>query len=276
MTKQTKPRKKYLLFTALLAAVTTVYCNYSLEAETWTVQSRKLPAAFDGFRIALLTDLHGAEFGPENRQLLETVRQCRPDLIAISGDLADEDTSMEILPPLLQSLKDIAPVYFVTGNHEWVRADTEAVLAQIAACGVTVLRNGYVTMERNGQTLVLAGTEDPNGYADMETPAQLMARIRREQGQEAYVIMLYHRNDALTMWSELGPELLLCGHGHGGVIRLPGVGGLLGVDRRFFPKNCEGLYRERDTTMAVSRGLGGLRLWNPPHLPVIELRCAGK
>ena len=273
MAKKTKQRKKYLLFTALLAAVTAVYCNYSLETETWTVCSGKLPAAFDGLRIALLTDLHGAEFGAGNQRLLEAVKESKPSVIAISGDLADEHTKLQILPPLLQGLTELAPVYYVTGNHEWVREDTEAVLRQIADCGVTVLRNEYVVLERDGQKLILAGTEDPNGYADMETPEHFMQRIRTEQGEDAYVVMLYHRNDSLRLWSELGADLVLAGHGHGGVIRLPVVGGLLGVDRRFFPKDCEGLYRQGGTTLAVSRGLGGLRLWNPPQLPVIELRA---
>lgn len=272
MAKKTKQRKKYLLLTALLAAVTAVYCNYSLETQTWAVCSGRLPAAFGGLRIALLTDLHGAEFGVGNRRLLEAVKESKPSVIAICGDLADEHTKLQMLPPLLRGLTEIAPVYYVTGNHEWVREDTETVLRQIADCGVTVLRNEYAVLERDGQKLILAGTEDPNGYADMETPAQFMQRIRAEQGENAYVVMLYHRNDSIDLWSALGTDLVLAGHGHGGVIRLPFVGGLLGVNRRFFPKDCEGLYRQGRTTLAVSRGLGGLRLWNPPQLPVIELR----
>ena len=98
-----------------------------------------------------------------------------------------------------------------------------------------------------------------------------MARIR--QDGDPYVVMLYHRNDALDLWAGLQADLVLSGHGHGGVIRLPVIGGLLGVDRKFFPKNAEGLYQAGRTTLAVSRGIGGLRLWNPPHLPTIVLRA---
>lgn len=266
-----KKRKNSVLVLALAAVLATVYCNFSLDLEDWTVSSARLPAAFDGLRVTLLTDLHGAEYGRDSQRLLDAVARSHPDLIAISGDLADEATSLDMLDPLLRGLVQLAPTYYVTGNHEWVRDDTEALLDQIAACGVTVLRNEYVVLEREGQSIVLAGTEDPNGYRDMETPSHFMERIRAEQGEDAYVLMLYHRNNSLALWSALGADLVLAGHGHGGVIRLPFVGGLLGVDRQLFPDDCEGLYTQGRTTLAVSRGVGGLRLWNRPHLPTIVL-----
>lgn len=272
----TKKRRKTWMALALAAILATLYCNYALDLEDWTVCSPLLPTAFDGLRVTLLTDLHGAEYGKNSERLLDAVARSAPDLIAISGDLADEYTDLEMLDPLLKGLTALAPTYYVTGNHEWVRDDTEILLDRIAACGVTVLRNDYVVLTREGQSMVLAGTEDPNGYADMETPEHLMERIRAGQGEDAYVLMLYHRNDSLEMWSALGADLVLAGHGHGGVIRLPFVGGLLGVDRRLFPDNCEGLYTQGRTTLAVSRGLGGVRLWNRPHLPTVVLTREGQ
>ena len=271
-----KKRRKFLAAAALTAVLAAVYCNFVLDPEEWQVASARLPEAFDGLRVTLLTDLHGSQFGSGNENLLAAVRASEPDLIAISGDLADEDTDRTMLDPLLKGLAAIAPTYYVTGNHEWSRSDTEDLLDQIAACGVTVLRNQYLTLERDGQILVLAGTEDPNGYRDMETPAHLVARIRQEVGGDPYILMLYHRNDALDLWSGLDVDLVLAGHGHGGVIRLPVVGGLLGVDREFFPDDCEGLYTCGRTTLAVSRGLGGIRLWNRPHLPTIVLRSTAE
>lgn len=271
-----KKRRRPLLLLALAAAVAALYCNFSLDLEDWHVSSPLIPPAFEGLRITLLTDLHGAQFGTDSRRLLDAVAQSSPDLIAISGDLADEATNLDILDPLLEGLAGIAPTYYVTGNHEWVRKDTEALLDRIAQCGVTVLRNDYEVLERDGQSIVLAGAEDPNGYRDMETPAHLVERIRANQGQDAYVVMLYHRNNSLDLWSELGTDLVLAGHGHGGVIRLPFVGGLLGVDRRLFPDDCEGLYTQGRTTLAVSRGLGGARLWNRPHLPTVVLTREGE
>ena len=266
-----KKRRKLWAAAALTAVLAALYCNYALEAEDWTVTSARLPAAFDGLRITLLTDIHGTQYGPDSGRLLKAVAGSRPDLIAISGDLADEATNLSSLEPLVTGLAALAPTYFVTGNHEWVRRDTEAVLDQLEAWGVTVLRNSYVTLEREGQTLVMAGVEDPNGYRDMEQPAQFLDRLRREVPGDPYVVMLCHRNNTLDLWASLEADLVLAGHGHGGVIRLPFVGGLLSVDRTLFPQDCEGLYTRGRTTLAVSRGLGGVRLWNRPHLPTLVL-----
>lgn len=267
-----KNRKKHMLAAALLAALASVHAGCTVEVEEWFVYSRRLPTAFDGFRIVLLTDLHGTEFGPGSSRLLEAVELAMPDLIAISGDLADEATKTAMLEPLLQGLCAIAPTCFVTGNHEWVREDTEQLLAQLQAWGVTVLRNDFFTISRGESSVTVVGAEDPNGYADMEQPAELMARLRQAKGEMAFTVVLYHRNDALELWAQLGADVVLSGHGHGGVIRLPLVGALVGVDRKLFPKNAEGLYTSGDTTLAVSRGLGGVRLLNRPHLPVIILR----
>jgi len=271
-----KKHKRSFAAAILVAVLTTVYCNCSLDPEDWVVTSDRLPHAFDGLRITLLTDLHGAQYGSNNEVLLQAVRNARPDLIAISGDLADEDTNRAMLDPLLTSLCSIAPTYYVTGNHEWVRDDTEDLLTQIAACGVTVLRNDYLPLERDGQTIILAGTEDPNAYEAMETPEHFVARIRQETAGDPYIAMLFHRNNMMKLWAELDVDLVLAGHGHGGVIKLPFVGGLLGVERQFFPKDCEGLYHQGRTTLAVSRGLGGIRLWNRPHLPTLVLQSGEK
>ena len=269
-----KKRRTRWVAAALTALLAALYCNSALEREDWTVTSPRLPDAFSGLRITLLTDLHGARYGPDTRKLLEAVAQSEPDLIAISGDLADEATDLPGLAPLVTGLAELAPTYFVTGNHEWARGDTEALLKQLEDWGVTVLRNSYVTLERSGQTLVLAGVEDPNGYPDMQTPDEVLERVRREVPGDPYVVMLCHRNNTLDLWAALEADLVLAGHGHGGVIRLPFVGGLLSVDRTLFPKDCEGLYTKGRTTLAVSRGLGGIRLWNRPHLPTLVLRTA--
>lgn len=265
--KERKRRKKNILPTLLLLAVT-LWCALTVETEDWTVTLLRLPEAFDGMRITLLTDVHGSK----NRKLAEAVAASSPDLIAVSGDFVDEFSDPAKMYPLLQELTRIAPVYYVTGNHEWARKDTEQVLKDIAACGVTVLRNEYLLLTRGEEQIVLLGIEDKNAYADMKTPAQCMEQVRREQGEDACVVALFHRNTELELWASLGADLVLAGHGHGGLLRLPLIGGVFGVDREFFPDDCEGLYTKGETTLAVSRGAGGVRLWNRPHIPTVVLR----
>lgn len=265
-----------LVLTALLAAGFLLWGNCSLQTTETALVSPALPPAFDGLRIVELADLHGRVFGRGSRRLLAAVRRAEPDLICIDGDLFDEHTNLTMLPPLLRGLCAIAPVYYVTGNHEWRVPGLRGILAQMRACGVTVLQDDWRVLRRGEDALVLAGTDDPCGPAERKTPAELIADIRAEAGEAAFLLLLTHRNDQLPQWSALGVQAVLAGHCHGGVVRLPFVGGLFGTDRRLFPAWDAGLYRQGETALYVSRGLGytnvHFRLFNRPEVAVIVLR----
>lgn len=250
--------------------------NWTIQTQTFVLRQAALPDAFDGFRIVEIADLHGRQFGRDNAELLQAVRAARPDLIAIDGDLVDERTELSMLEPLLRGLCAIAPTYYVTGNHEWARSDTRALLHRIEDCGVTVLANEYCVLRRGEDKLVLAGVHDPNGPADQKTPEALLAEIRQKEGAQSYVLLLAHRNGQLAQWAELGVQTVLTGHCHGGVVRLPYLGGVFGSGGSLFPKYSAGVYRMGGTEMVVSRGLGNTRaicrVFNRPHLPVILLQ----
>lgn len=265
-----------LVLTALLAAGFMLWGNCSLQTTETALVSPALPPAFDGLRIVELADLHGRVFGRGSRRLLAAVRRAEPDLICIDGDLFDEHTDLAMLPPLLRGLCAIAPVYYVTGNHEWRVPGLRGILAQMRACGVTVLQDDWRVLRRGEDALIVAGTDDPCGPAERKTPAELIADIRAEAGEAAFLLLLAHRNDQLPQWSALGVQAVLAGHCHGGVVRLPFVGGLFGTDRRLFPAWDAGLYRQGETALYVSRGLGytnvHFRLFNRPEVAVIVLR----
>ena len=265
-----------LVLTALLAAGFLLWGNCSLQTTETALVSPALPPAFDGLRIVELADLHGRVFGRGSRRLLAAVRRAEPDLICIDGDLFDEYTDLAMLPPLLRGLCAIAPVYYVTGNHEWRVPGLRGILAQMRACGVTVLQDDWRVLRRGEDALIVAGTDDPCGPAERKTPAELIADIRAEAGEAAFLLLLTHRNDQLPQWSALGVQAVLAGHCHGGVVRLPFVGGLFGTGRRLFPAWDAGLYRQGETALYVSRGLGytnvHFRLFNRPEVAVIVLR----
>lgn len=265
-----------LVLTALLAAGFLLWGNCSLQTTETALVSPALPPAFDGLRIVELADLHGRVFGRGSRRLLAAVRRAEPDLICIDGDLFDEHTDLAMLPPLLRGLCAIAPVYYVTGNHERRVPGLRGILAQMRACGVTVLQDDWRVLRRGEDALIVAGTDDPCGPAERKTPAELIADIRAEAGEAAFLLLLAHRNDQLPQWSALGVQAVLAGHCHGGVVRLPFVGGLFGTDRRLFPAWDAGLYRQGETALYVSRGLGytnvHFRLFNRPEVAVIVLR----
>ena len=125
---------------------------------------------------------------------------------------------------------------------------------------------------------VVAGIDDPCGFADRKTVDTLMAEIRQNEGESVYTVLLAHRNDMLDQAQTLGFDLVLSGHAHGGLIRLPGTEGLIGPNREWLPAYTGGLYTRGDTQMIVSRGIGNHtgvpRFLNCPHIPVAVLRPA--
>lgn len=279
--KRRRARRSLLWASVLLVFLSgwLVWQQESIVTETYTVCDPRLPASFDGLRIALLSDLHGKELGADHTRLLEAVAGLRPDLIALTGDLIDRSEQIEVLPPLMDGLTAIAPTYFVTGNHDWAAAHSMSEFKSLlTGHGVTVLSGEYVTLEREGQSLVLAGLDDPNGLADQTTGPELRAQIADKSGTDTYSILLAHRND-LDDYAPWGFHLTLCGHGHGGLFRIPLLDiGLLGTDRTFFPPYDGGLYRLGENSCVVSRGLGSntvpiraFRLFNRPHLPLVVL-----
>lgn len=266
---------KIILVLILLCGVITADSRWRIVTTEYTVSSEKLPAEFDGFRIVQLSDLHGAEFGEGNERLLKKVAAAEPDIIALTGDLADENTDLSVIDTLLDGLTDIAPVYYVSGNHEWWAGNLGELAELFDAHGVTYLRNEYVLLERGESGIVLAGVEDPNGYSDMKKPDEVVDIIRKTY-PDAYTVLLGHRNYWVEEYPDLEVDIILCGHAHGGIVRLPFAGGLLGTDRSLFPDYVDGMTASGSYKMIVSRGLGGgvpiPRFLNNPEIVVLTLK----
>ena len=253
------------------------WSNHSLQVEHFTFTSPRLPQGFDGCTIVELSDLHGAVFGENNADLVNAVRDQSPDYIFLTGDLLDRfrETPHSYAVDLGAALAAIAPTFFVTGNHEWALPDVPELKHSLEDVGVTVLDNRFVTLERGGDQILLAGIDDPNGYADQKTPEELAEEVRAVWG-DGFWILLAHRNDRfLRQYSLLGADLVVSGHGHGGMIRLPFTDGLISTDRTLFPSYTAGFYTENGSTAFVSRGLGNsgpsFRLFNRPQVAVLTL-----
>ena len=259
---------------ALLCGLALWEGNTRIETAEYEIASPRLPESFDGYRIAQVSDLHGARLGRGHRRLLEAVRRAGPDLIAVTGDLADVCTGEGYVSGLVPALVSLAPVVFSTGNHEGKRGDKDRLCAELASLGATVLRDESVCLERSGGRILLAGAEDEYPLDDVRCSEALAQRIRAEE--DGYLIMLVHRNDRLPRLAALGVDLVLSGHAHGGLIRLPFTDGLIGPGPELLPAFTSGEYRLGGGCMVVSRGLGNhsgmVRVFNRPHLPVIVLR----
>lgn len=266
-----------IFLAALLGALW--WGNTSIETEQFTFASAELPAGFDALRAVVLTDLHGREFGKNNETLLAAVDGQSPDVIFLVGDLVDERTenAQDYAASLGAALSGIAPTYYVTGNHEWARGteETERIKTALADADVQVLSNECCELSRGGDTVVLAGIDDPNGYADQKTPEALAAEIYAAYG-DPFWVLLAHRNDRFAgQYSLLGADLTISGHGHGGCIRLPLTDGLLGTQHDLLPSHTAGFYEDSGTKQFVSRGLGNVghtfRVFNRPQVAVITL-----
>lgn len=258
--------------------------NRQIGVSRFTFDDPRIPAALDGYRILVLSDLHNAEFGPDNAHLLAQIAAAKPDLVAITGDLINKyHLELDVIRRLLPPLTSISPVVFVSGNHEeWMeqRADLEEILR---AGGVTLLDESELRLGGTGSSVLLMGTRDPNFYGrhrGMPAFARRLQTRTRMAREDALIILLSHRCELLDVYAAADVDLVLAGHAHGGQVRLPGLPGLFAPYQGFFPRYTAGVYRQAGTTMIVSRGLANNsfppRLFNPPELLLVTLRSGAR
>lgn len=261
----------------LLALLLAFFWTQQTWIQTEEIEAGAVPAPFAGLRIAILSDVHGGEFGKDNRRLLQKTAALRPDLIAITGDLIHDEALMPMVEPLARGLTAIAPTYYITGNHEWAARVVPELKNLLRHCGVQVLSNEYVLFEEDGAKLALLGADDNNGFADQKTIPELADEVRDEEGADTYLLLLSHRNNRYPTYVEAKIDLTLSGHAHGGQVRLPFTDGLIGPHREFLPEYTAGHYGLPYGEMVVSRGLGdqfpAFRLFNRPHLPLVILQA---
>lgn len=282
--KPKAPRRRWpfvILAAALLCGGIWADSRWRLVTTEYESASPRLPAAFDGFRVVQLTDLHGYEYGTDNARLVERVADCDPDLIVLTGDFIDSADEIPVTETLAKALTALAPVYFVSGNHDWGSGAAAALEEALDRAGVTWLHNETVTLERDGAHILLAGVEDPNSWAVMPTPEDVVAQART-LGPEDYILLLGHRNYWVEKYPDLDVDLILSGHAHGGIIRVPFLGGLLGTEHNLLPEFDRGLYHSGSYDMILSAGLGdsflngavSARFLNNPEVVCVTLHTA--
>lgn len=281
-----KPRKKHIVLLALAAAalalvVWTAWGNTALLLTYITVNSADLPTGFDGYRIAQISDLHNAEFGEANEALLQLLKDAQPDSIVITGDMLDSrHTDVQAALRFAQGAVQIAPCYYVTGNHESRIAQFPAFAAALAELGVTVLRDQAVPLTCNGDTVTLLGVDDPafslGEGAQLNTAALMEGKLATlGEGAQGYTILLSHRPELFQTYCAADVDLTFSGHAHGGQVRLPLIGAVYAPNQGLFPQYVDGLYTQGASAMVVSRGLGNslfpFRFNNRPQVVLAEL-----
>ncbi len=280
-----RKRKRWIVLVALCALLACLI-PYLLWANTVLTVSHvelDLLPGEGSFTIAQVSDLHNAEFGGGNQELLAMLEEAQPDLIAITGDLIDSRRT-DPAPALafLEGAVELAPVCYVTGNHEFRAYDAyQDLKSHMEELGVIVLENESMVLEE--VPLRVIGLDDPSFGVRSDpsaTPEQILqgalTALAPQAGEEDLrTVLLAHRPEYVELYSQHGADLVLSGHAHGGQVRLPGVGGLYAPGQGFLPAYTSGLYQIGETSLVVSRGLGNslfpLRVNNRPEVVLVEL-----
>lgn len=283
--KNTKKKKRrpilITLFVLLIVFFVWVYwSNTSIQTTMIGISSDKIPKNFNGFIIAQVSDLHNAAFGTHQSRLLDAVKEVSPDFIAVTGDLIDSShTDVVKAMEFISGAVEIAPVYYITGNHEAWSEQYAELKQQMLEAGVVILDDEGTTIKYNGASVQLFGLSDPDftaAYDSSESAAMIDKKLKAMLHEnDKYTILLSHRPELFDVYAANKINLVLSGHAHGGQVRIPFIGGLAAPNQDFFPKYTEGVHKKGVTNMVVSRGLGNsiipVRINNRPELVVLTL-----
>lgn len=277
----TKKTSIFVFCIALLISlgILVISQNYNILITNISIVSNKISDSFDGFKIAHVSDLHNTEFGENNSDLISKIKNEKPDIIAITGDLIDSrNTITEISLNFVEQALKIAPVYYVNGNHESRITEYPQFEQTLKDLGVIVLNDEVVQITKNNETLNIIGIIDPdfNLFDDNTTTVNTTIKnLKKEVENNSFTLLLIHRPELFDIYVENDIDLALTGHAHGGQIRIPFIGGIFAPDQGLFPKYDAGLYSKSNTYMYLSRGLGNsllpLRINDNPELVIIEL-----
>lgn len=276
-----------LVIFILFIVVEILISNFIITTEMHTITKENVPISFDGYKIVLISDLHSREFGDGNKRLIDVIDKQLPDIVVMTGDMiSTRDRDWDVFLTLAESLAKKYETYFVVGNHEQNLKDGRLadLIAKIENTGTIVLDNEKTVIEKNNEKINLYGLwfhlryyrdlrsdYQKDNYFGIESIQKILATPNKKE----FNILLTHNPVYYDTYSEWGSDLTLCGHFHGGMIRLPIVGGLFSPEKKLFPKYDSGVFYDNNSYLVVTKGLGngnlGFRFLNCPEVTVITL-----
>ena len=271
-----------------------LYIKYNvntLEVTKYVVENKKVPKEFDGYNIVQISDLHSKLFGENNKKLIQKIKLLNPDIVVVTGDLIDgENNNYNVALDFMKEISKLYRVYYIIGNHEQkslikkYKDEYKDYFNKLHQIDFVNLDNNKVEIVKGESNINLYGLTVPYScykylFDNQETTSididfleEKLGKVDREQ----FNILLAHTPFYFDEYEKWGADLTLCGHVHGGIVRLPIVGGLLSPDRKFFPKYDLGEYTKNKSTMIVSKGLGGskvlIRVNCKPEIVNIKLK----
>ena len=271
-----------------------LYIKYNvntLEVTKYVVENKKVTNEFDGYNIVQISDLHSKLFGENNKKLIQKIKSLNPDIVVVTGDLIDgENNNYNVALDFMKEISKLYRVYYIIGNHEQkslikkYKDEYKDYFNKLHQIDFVNLDNNKVEIVKGDSNINLYGLTVPYScykylFDNQETTSididfleEKLGKVDREQ----FNILLAHTPFYFDEYEKWGADLTLCGHVHGGIVRLPIVGGLLSPDRKFFPKYDLGEYTKNKSTMIVSKGLGGskvlIRVNCKPEIVNIKLK----
>lgn len=257
------------------------WANTKVFPSRYTVSGSDIPPEFDGFKIAVISDIQGTDRAAEIRELLEAEK---PDAVFFAGDLVDEaiPESDKVFVKLMDSLHSRRNLFGVTGNHDLLWDGIESFCDDISKkYSLTFLSNSKAVITIGSESINIYGIADPKYWqqdkADETTKSNLELVLKSNPPEkDDFNILIFHRANMLDMFRDEEFDLIVSGHMHGGQVYIPFIGGLVSPGYKLFPKYSAGRYSFGDKTYIVSRGIGNAvrvpRIMNPPDIPIIILK----
>jgi uncharacterized protein len=270
-----------LALLALVIISITTSCG-TISTETYQVKTDLLEEQ-KSIKIALISDLHSTIYGKDQSILIEKVKDIKPDLIMLTGDIFDDVVPMTGTKLFLSGISGIAPVFYVTGNHEYMSRKIGKIREELISHGVIILSDTYTIIEIKDTEIIIAGIEDPykkKYEAPNYNQNESMEKAFRELDEiKVYKILIAHRPERIEIYKKYSFDLVLSGHAHGGQVRIPNIiNGLFAPNQGLFPKYAGGIYTHGKLTHIVSRGLSVNpwlpRIFNPPELVIVIIEPA--
>jgi uncharacterized protein len=273
----------------LLFIIYLLFEDKNLEVTYYSIHSDKIPKAFRGTKVVVLADLHNNVFGRNNKKLMDEIHIINPHYILVAGDMvvSREPEKLSIPLHLLSELARDYPIYYGLGNHEQRMVPGgncydkkyDEYKDSLEKLGVIFLENNRALIKKDMDTICITGLMiDMDYFNKFKQPKMTTEYIQNLLGnpdKQCYNILIAHNPVYFKEYQEWGADLILSGHIHGGIIRLPGLGGVISPQYKFFPKYDAGRYEEKGKTLLVSRGLGlhtiKVRVANKPELMVFTL-----
>lgn len=270
-----------------------LYETNMIEINRYEIKNKKIPKEFNNYKIVQISDLHNKSFGKDNYKLINKIDSLKPDVIFITGDLVEgENKKYKVALDLVDELSSKYPIYHIIGNHEQKSLSKKYkdlykdYFKQLYNKKIINLDNDKVRIKKGNSYINLYGVVVPLEYypyffsnyknKNKSLGCNFMNESLGKINANEYNILLAHNPFFFEEYSNWGADLILAGHVHGGIVRLPYLGGVLSPSREFFPKYDLGQYEKKSSTMLLSKGLGGskvlVRLNCKPEIVQITLK----